>query len=124
MGTGLMISLLFAGQHTSSNSSASTLLHLLRSDSTVDNTEHLQAVLDEQQAMIAEFGDELNYDVLEKMDRLHVSIKEGIRLCPPLIFVMRKVKKAFSVKGYTVPVGDLAFVSPPVSHRVESIFTN
>lgn len=33
---------------------------------------------------------ELNYDALQKMDRLHRVIKECLRMNPPLIFLMRK----------------------------------
>eukprot|EP00030_Apusomonadida_sp_AF-17_P002326 a339296_1180.p1 GENE.a339296_1180~~a339296_1180.p1 ORF type:complete len:495 (-),score=216.40 a339296_1180:25-1476(-) len=115
---GLMIALLFAGQHTSSITSSWTGLQLLRPE----NRRHLEAVLREQDALIQEFGDELNYDVIEKMDRLYVSIKEALRLNPPLPFVMRATKQPFEAGGYIVPAGDLIFVSPPLSHRMERIF--
>lgn len=117
---GLMIALLFAGQHTSSITSSWTGLQLLRPE----NAKHLAAVLAEQDAIMAEYGDHLDYDVLERMSRLYVSIKEALRLNPPLPFVMRACKQAFQVGEYVVPEGDLIFVSPPLSHRVERVYKN
>lgn len=84
-------------------------------------------------------------EALNKMEKLHHCVKEALRMYPPLIFVMRKVIKSFQYKDYVVPEGtlysqvwppgalanddvvtsgDVVFVSPPLSMRVEEVFPN
>ncbi|KAL6074968.1 Obtusifoliol 14-alpha demethylase [Balamuthia mandrillaris] len=52
------------------------------------------------------------------MDRLHCCIKEALCMYPPLIFLMQQVVRPFDYKGYTVPEGDILFVSPALSMRL------
>jgi len=116
---GLMIALLFAGQHTSSVTSSWVGLHLLNSP------EFLGPVIDEQEKVLEEFK-ELNYDALQSMDRLHRVIKECLRMNPPLIFLMRKALVDIPDVGsdYVIPKGDTLFVSPTISGRHPEFFTN
>jgi len=116
--SGLMIALLFAGQHTSSISGSWTGLRLIRDKSLLDR------VIQEQQNIIAECGPKLTWEALNKMDLLYRCIKEAIRMNPPLIMLMRKTLRDFEVKDNFIPKGDTLFVSPTVSMSLPSVFTN
>jgi len=116
--SGLMIALLFAGQHTSSISGSWTGLRLIR------DKDLLNRVIQEQEKIIAENGTELNWETLNKMDLLYRCIKEAIRMNPPLIMLMRKTLHDFEVKDMFIPTGDILFVSPNVSMRLPSVYSN
>jgi hypothetical protein len=51
-------------------------------------------------------------------------IKEAERMHPPLVMLMRKVIEDLAFDGHVVPAGDLAMVSPAVSHRIPEIFSD
>mmetsp|Transcript_39593 Transcript_39593/g.81072 ORF Transcript_39593/g.81072 Transcript_39593/m.81072 type:complete len:496 (+) Transcript_39593:40-1527(+) len=117
--TGLMIALLFAGQHTSSVTSSWTGLYLLH------HTHLLPELLEEQKKAGA-----LDGNSIRGMQLLHGCVSEALRLQPPLIFVMRKVLKQekpnqeFQFNGYTVPEGDIIFVSPSLAGRRKEVWSN
>lgn len=110
--TGLLLATLFAGQHTSSITSAWTLLNLVNSPA------HYARAMKES---VKEFGPKpsdtssLSFDSLSQLDFLHNSIKESLRQYPPLIMLMRKVHQPLQVGAHTVPVGHMVFASPSVS---------
>eukprot|EP01089_Gocevia_fonbrunei_P017886 TRINITY_DN5940_c0_g1_i5.p1 TRINITY_DN5940_c0_g1~~TRINITY_DN5940_c0_g1_i5.p1 ORF type:complete len:400 (+),score=80.61 TRINITY_DN5940_c0_g1_i5:351-1550(+) len=116
--TGLMIALLFAGQHTSSVTGSWTGLLLLQ------NKNHLNEALKEQEESVAKYGNKLTYEELMKMDKLHRCVKEALRMYPPLIFVMRTVIEPFTVQDYYIPKGDVLMVSPALSMRDSRVFAN
>ncbi|KAK6159565.1 hypothetical protein DH2020_006879 [Rehmannia glutinosa] len=89
--TGLLIAALFAGQHTSSITSTWTGAYLLC------NPKYMSAVLGEQKNLVQKHGNEVNYDVLSEMEVLYRSIKEALRLHPPLIMLLRSSHSDFSV---------------------------
>jgi sterol 14-demethylase len=112
----LLLTLIFAGQHTSAVLAAWTgiLLH--------QHPQYLPPILGEQ---IREIGArEITYESLRKLPALERAIKEAERLRPPLIVLMRNVLQPFRVDGYELPVGSLAFASPAVSHRLPSLYTD
>jgi|APGre2960657444_1045066.scaffolds.fasta_scaffold00793_4 sterol 14-demethylase len=120
--TGMLIAVLFAGQHTSSITSTWTGLFLMQ------NKDWWNKCCDEQRKVQAESGDALNYDVLLKMDTLYVCIKEALRMHPPLIMLMRLAHESFDVtdkdgRTFTVPKGDIVATSPTFSHRLEHVWT-
>jgi len=120
--TGLLIACLFAGQHTSSITSAWTGYLMLTHQQNA-----LEPALAEQARLLAKHGDELDIGVLGEMEALHANITEAIRLFPPLIMLLRLAKKPFAVstsKGdtFTVPTGDMVFASPAFSHRLPHVF--
>lgn len=115
--TGLLIALLFAGQHTSAVSAAWTGMLLL------DHPEHLPAVLDEQARVFAT-GAPMSLPALRELVVLERAIKEAERMHPPLIMLMRKVVQDFEVGGYVAPAGSLAMVAPALSHRLGDVFTD
>ena len=68
----------------------------------------LQPALEEQQRVVREQGPEINQEVLNSMDVLQRNITEALRINPPLIMLMRQVKKSFAVttstgKTFVVP---------------------
>jgi sterol 14-demethylase len=118
--TGLLIALLFAGQHTSCVSSTWTVLFLLH------NPKILDRVMEEQ----VQFGSKngLQLDDVQQMSLLHNCMREALRLCPTFIMLLRQVMKDTSVtvngKTHRIPKDDLVAVSPTVSMRLDSTFKN
>jgi sterol 14-demethylase len=111
---GLLLTLIFAGQHTSAVLAAWTgiLLH--------QHGEHLPQVRDEQARELA--GGPITFESIRKLPVLERAIKEAERMRPPLIMLMRAVLQPFRVNGYELPAGSLALVSPAVSHRLSRIY--
>ena len=115
MVTGMFISMMFAGHHTTSGTAAWTLIELLR------HPEELAAVRAELDELYAH-GEEVSYQALRAMPRLESAIKEALRLHPPLILVLRVVKEELEVQGYAVAPGKLVGASPAVSNRIPEDF--
>lgn len=113
--TGLLLTVIFAGQHTSAVLAAWTGVLLLQ------HPEFLPAVLAEQQGV---FGGrrEMSLDALRRLNVLERAIKEAERMRPPLVMLMRKILRDFEYCGYCAPAGGLAMVSPAVSHRLPDVF--
>ena len=118
--TGLLIALLFAGQHTSCTTSTWTLLFLLH------NPVVMQRVLKEQDQFMDK--DTLELDDVHQMELLHNCMREALRMCPTFIMLLRKVMKdtSVTVNGTThrIPKDDIVVVSPTVSMRLDSTFPN
>ena len=68
----------------------------------------------------------MDFDKLNNMALLHNSMKEALRLRPPLILLIRKAMKNLAVKvagkSFTVPKGDMVLISPAVGMRLSEIF--
>jgi sterol 14-demethylase len=112
---GLLLTLIFAGQHTSAVLAAWTGILLL------ENQQYVPAILEEQQAVFSA-GDEMSLAALRDLVVLERAIKEAERMRPPLIMLMRTILRDFEYKGYPMPRGDLAMISPAVSHRLPEVF--
>jgi sterol 14alpha-demethylase len=113
--TGMFISLMFAGHHTTSGSAAWTMIELLK------HPDLLTGVTDELEEIYAD-GREVSFQAMREIPKLEHSIMEALRLHPPLIILMRKVVTDFHYKGWTVPAGKLVAVSPAVSNRMPECF--
>ncbi|MCX5738498.1 MAG: cytochrome P450, partial [Proteobacteria bacterium] len=113
--TGMFISLMFAGHHTTSTTSSWALLELLR------HPEWMQRVTGELDALYAD-GREISYQALREIPQLENCFKETLRLHPPLILLMRKVAQPFQYNDWTVPVGKNVGVSIAVSNRDPGVF--
>jgi len=113
--TGMFISMMFAGHHTTSGTAAWTLIELLKHPAWLERVVH---ELDELHAD----GRDVSYQALREIPQLEACIKEALRLHPPLIILMRKVMSDFRVGGHTVPAGKLVAVSPAVSNRMPECF--
>jgi sterol 14-demethylase len=113
--TGMFISLMFAGHHTSSGTSAWTLIELMRHS---DIYTQVTAELDDLYAD----GQEVSFHALRQIPKLENVIKETLRLHPPLIILMRVAQGEFEVQGYPIHKGDFVAASPAVSNRIAEDF--
>jgi sterol 14-demethylase len=113
--TGMFISMMFAGHHTTSTTSSWMLLELLL------HPEWMERVTKELDAFYAD-GREVSYQALREIPVLESAFKETLRLHPPLILLMRKVQSDFHYAGWTVPAGKTVGVSIAVSNRMPECF--
>jgi sterol 14-demethylase len=113
--TGMFISMMFAGHHTTSGTSAWTLLELLL------NPDVLQRVVEELDSLYAD-GREVSYQALREIPELECSLKETLRLHPPLIILMRKVMEELEYKDFVIEEGVTVAVSPAISNRMPEHF--
>mmetsp|Transcript_5642 Transcript_5642/g.18130 ORF Transcript_5642/g.18130 Transcript_5642/m.18130 type:complete len:244 (-) Transcript_5642:325-1056(-) len=117
--TGLMICLLFAGQHTSSVTASWTGLFMF-DEVRRGNKKLLDELLAEQKAA----GANLDYNTIRHdMPLLHASVSEALRLRPPLIFLMRTAMTDLQIKDVVIPRTDTIFLSPVYSGLREEIFS-
>lgn len=120
--TGLLIALLFAGQHTSCITSTWTSLFIANSHKWVDR------VREEQKTVLKDMSRKIDYDDLQQMETLHNCMREALRLCPTFIMILRRAEKNVSIevagKQYNIPKGDFVIVSPTVSMRLKSTFAD
>lgn len=136
--TGMLIGVLFAGQHTSSISTTWTALKIL------ERPELFEKIMAEQCYALGDSYTNANDNTALKigplskgytpdmdmginkvyrMDLLHLCMREALRMYPPLIMLMRKALKPVKVKTskgeeYTIPTGHYVFVSPAVSMNI------
>ncbi|WVZ51250.1 hypothetical protein U9M48_002410 [Paspalum notatum var. saurae] len=113
---GLTLALLFAGMHTSTNSSRWTGARLL------SHPQCMEAAVKEQEDIINKYGGQIDYNILVEMSVLHCCIKEALRLHPPGPTLLRKVIKNFTVRTregyeYEIPRGHI-ISSPLVMNNV------
>ena len=117
---GLLITCLFAGQHTSNITSAWLGVAIAANKEQI-----LPKLLQEQQEVLgADFkdGDYLNYDALQQMPLLHASMKECLRMWPPIVAMARTTQEDQIFEGFTVPKGDIVLSAPAVSHLLDESF--
>uniref|UniRef100_UPI00029B5088 cytochrome P450 n=1 Tax=Rhodococcus sp. P14 TaxID=450821 RepID=UPI00029B5088 len=74
--TGIFISMMFAGHHTTSGTAAWALIELLR------NPEYLRGVTDELDVLYAD-GEGVSFHALRQIPLLEAVLKETLRLAPP-----------------------------------------
>ena len=115
--TGILLTVLFAGQHTSAVLATWTGLELMRAPS------YLARVRDEIQDVYREEG-AMTLASLKRQAALEHAVRECERLHPPLIMLIRKVLKSVRYGDHHVPAGTLAMVSPAVSHRLPHVFAD
>jgi sterol 14alpha-demethylase len=114
--TGLMIALLFAGQHTSSVTSTWTGML------SMNDPEIWNRLVEEQKTCIHRYGNSITHEALNGMKLLENAIKEALRMYPPLILLMRKAQADVNFQGITIPKGDTVVVSPALAHMLEHVF--
>ena len=115
--TGMFISMMFAGHHTTSGTAAWTLIELLRDPTT------MAKVVAEIDGLFAD-GGTVSFQALREIPLLDACIKEALRLHPPLILLLRVAKEDLTVGGYTIRAGDLVAATPAVSNRLSDVFPN
>ncbi|QLE70257.1 cytochrome P450 [Streptomyces rectiverticillatus] len=113
--TGILIGMIFAGQHTSAVLAAWTGVLLMR---------HPQYVprLRAEQEEVWPPGSRLGTGALHRMELLDSCVREAERLHPPLILLMRKALRDTAIRGHRVPAGSLVMISPAVAHRMPEVF--
>jgi sterol 14-demethylase len=121
---GLLIALLFAGQHTSSITSTWTMMSL------AFNPKILETVMNEQSKVLNDnLKAKLDFDAVANMDFLQNCVKESLRMYPPLILLMRMALIDIDVttktgETFLIPKGDIVLTSPAVSGRLPDVFKN
>ena len=115
--SGILLTVLFAGQHTSAVLATWTGLELLRAPSYVAH------IREEMREVYRETG-VMNLAGLKQQVALEYAVRENERLHPPLILLIRKVLRPLEYAGHTVPADTLAMVSPAVSHRLPEVFAD
>jgi sterol 14alpha-demethylase len=113
--TGMFISMMFAGHHTSSGTAAWTLIELLRHPAV------MTGVVAELDGLYGG-GTEVSFQALREIPLLESCIKEALRLHPPLILLLRAATSDQEVLGYRVPAGALVGASPAISNRIAADF--
>ncbi|MGI1848707.1 cytochrome P450 [Rhodococcus sp. SJ] len=113
--TGIFISMMFAGHHTTSGTAAWALIELLR------NPEYLRGVTDELDVLYAD-GEGVSFHALRQIPLLDAVLKETLRLHPPLILLLRVARGEFEVEGYRIGEGDLVGATPAISNRIPEDF--
>ncbi len=113
--TGIFISMMFAGHHTSSGTASWAMIELLR------HPDVMADVVRELDDLYAD-GSEVSFQALRSIPVLESALKETLRLHPPLIILMRQVQEDFELMGRTIPAGTVVAASPRVSNRIEEDF--
>ncbi|HEX4189816.1 MAG TPA: cytochrome P450 [Marmoricola sp.] len=120
--TGMFISMMFAGHHTSSGTAAWTLIELLRNPEAMGT---IVAELDELYADRPGEGPvEVSFQALRSIPNLEATLKETLRLHPPLILLLRVAQEDFEIGGHLLPAGTMVGASPRVSNRIAEDFPN
>ena len=113
--TGMFISMMFAGHHTTSGTAAWTLIELLR------HPDEMDAVNAELDALYAD-GSEVSFQALREIPHLESSLKEALRLHPPLILLLRVAMEDLTYKEFHIAAGKLVGASPSISNRIPEDF--
>jgi sterol 14-demethylase len=113
--TGLLLAGMFAGHHTSSVTTAWTLIELLQ------NLEFLPRVTAEIDRVFGG-GEPVSHAKLRELVFTEAVVKEALRLHPPLFMLVRVAKDDFTYKQWFVPKGTWIVLSPTVSHRMNEVF--
>ncbi|MET9285878.1 cytochrome P450 [Nocardia beijingensis] len=113
--TGIFISMMFAGHHTTSGTAAWTIIELLRHPEVLDR---VAAELDELYAD----GSDISFGALRQIPVLESVLKETLRLHPPLIILMRVARGEFDVCGHRIEPGDHVAATPAISNRIPEDF--
>lgn len=118
---GLLIALLFAGQHTSSITSTWALMFI------IFHPQCLKKVLEEQENILS--SEAFDFDSVAKMEYLQNCVKETLRLHPPLIMLMRMALQDVETvtsegEKYIIPQGDIVVTSPAAASRLPNVFKN
>jgi sterol 14-demethylase len=115
--TGVFISMMFAGHHTTSTTASWMIIELLR------RPDELARVVGELDDLYAG-GEEVSYQALREMPWLEASLKETLRLHPPLILLLRVAMEDVQFRGFTINAGEMVGASPWVSNRIPEDFAD
>ena len=113
--TGMLLAAMFAGHHTSSVTTAWTLLELMRNPA-------CRRTVVEQVDELHETSGAASFESLQGFSEGDWAVMEALRLHPPLFLLIRVVKREFEFKTYRFPAGTWLLLSPTVSQRIPEAF--
>jgi sterol 14-demethylase len=113
--TGIFISMMFAGHHTSSGTASWALIELMR------HPDVMADVVAELDDLYAD-GSEVSFQALRSIPRLEAALKETLRLHPPLILLLRVAQEEIEIGGHVLPAGTMVGATPRVSNRIAEDF--
>ncbi len=113
--TGMFISMMFAGHHTTSGTAAWTLIELLR------HPEEMAAVNGELDELYAD-GSEVSFQALREIPHLESALKEALRLHPPLILLLRVAMEDITYGDFHIAAGKMVGASPSICNRIPEDF--
>jgi sterol 14-demethylase len=113
--TGMLVAALFAGHHTSSVTTAWSIIELC------NHPDYLERVLAELDATFGG-GQEVGFHSLRNIPLTERTVLEVLRLHPPLFMLVRVAMTDFVYDGYFIPKGTWVLISPTVSHRIAAHF--
>ena len=115
--TGMVIWFMFAGHHTSSNTSTWVLLEICRHP-------EYQAELKAEIDRLYEKEKQLSMNAQRDIPLLEGFMRECLRIHPPLNTLTRRVLYDFQYKEYKVEAGKNVMVCPHVAHRLPEVYPN
>ena len=113
--TGILVANMFAGHHTSSVTTAWSLIELLR------NPDYYEKACAEVRDRFGQ-GGAYTFDAMRDVVKTEWAIKEALRIHPPLFMLFRTAMEDCEIYGHLVRKGDWVCVSPIVAHREEVVF--
>ncbi len=113
--TGMVIWFMFAGHHTSSNTTAWTLLEIAR------NPDYKERLFAEVDTLFAD-DQALTFRGLREIPLLDGFIREALRLHPPLNMISRRVLIDWHYKNFRVEAGKNVMICPHISHKLPEFF--
>ena len=113
--TGMLVAALFAGHHTSSVTTAWSIIELVK------HPAYLQRVRDELEVTFGS-GEEVGFASLRNIPLTERTVLEVLRLHPPLFMLVRVAMEDFVHQGFFIPKGTWVLISPTVSHRIPELF--
>jgi sterol 14-demethylase len=115
--TGMLVAAMFAGHHTSSVTTAWTLIELLQ------HPGFLQEVSSEIRGRYAA-AEDYSFESLRDLEKTEGAVKEALRIHPPLFILLRAALADCEILGYRVKKGNWVAVSPMIAHRDPAVFDN
>ena len=115
--TGMLVAAMFAGHHTSSVTTAWTLIELLQ------HPRFLEEVRAEIRGRYQE-AEDFSFESLRDLETTEGAVKEALRIHPPLFILLRAALSDCEILGYRVKKCDWVAVSPMVAHRDPDVFEN
>ena len=113
--TGMFISMMFAGHHTTSGTAAWTLIELLK------NPQSMSEVVAELDDLYGA-GHDVTYQALREMPQMEAVLKEALRLHPALILLLRVAMNDLEYGGFRIARGEMVGATPAISNRIATAF--
>jgi sterol 14-demethylase len=87
------------------------------------NPDAMATIVSELDDLYAD-GSEVSFQALRSIPNLEATLKETLRLHPPLILLLRVAQEDFEIGGHLLPAGTMVGASPRVSNRIAEDFPN